>query len=82
MSAIGAAAFADQLLESLSASHDGPVALQLHTSSSPPRSVLAAEEGDLITVVQPDGERDTYRLTGRTPTADGFGVTFQTERVR
>jgi hypothetical protein len=75
-----AAAYADQLLESLFASHDGPVTLQLHTAPSSPRSVLAASEGDLITVVQPDGEHETYRLAKAAPTADGFGVTFQMER--
>jgi hypothetical protein len=81
MSAADASAYADRLLESLAASHDGPVTLQLHTSSSPPPSILGAEEGDLIEVIQPDGGRETYRLTRRTPTADGFGFTFETELV-
>lgn len=43
--------------------------------------IRAAKEGDVIEVVQPDGERETYRLTSATPTADGFGVTFEMEPV-
>lgn len=38
-------------------------------------------EGDLITVIQPDGQRDTYRLVRRTPTSGGFGYSFSMEPV-
>jgi len=54
---------------------------RLFTDDPPKPAILAAEEGDLIEVVQPDGERETYRLTGRKPAADGWVVTFETERV-
>lgn len=43
--------------------------------------LLAAKEGDLIEVIQPDGEHGTYRLASATPAADGFGVSFQMERA-
>ena len=79
MSAAGAAAFTDQLLESLVASQDGPVTLHVHAPSSSPRSILAASEGDRITVVQPDGEQETYRVASAAPTE--FGVSFQVERA-
>lgn len=81
MSTAGASAYADRLLESLTASLDGPVTLQLHTPSSSPRSILDGKEGDVFEVIRPDGECETYRITAKTPTADGFGVTFETERL-
>ena len=43
--------------------------------------LLAAKEGDLIEVAQPDGGRETYRLTSATLTEDGFGVSLQMERA-
>lgn len=79
MSASGT--YTDHLLESLLPSQDGPVTLRLHTDPPSPRSVLDASDGDLITVVQPDGTRETYRLTKATPSGDGFSVTFQVQRV-
>jgi hypothetical protein len=43
--------------------------------------LLAAKEGDLIEVIQPDGEHETYRLVSATPAEDGSVVTFQMEPV-
>lgn len=58
-----------------------PAPCRLVTSEPEPPAILAAKEGDLIEVIQPDGERETYRLASAEPTADGFGVTFQMEPV-
>jgi hypothetical protein len=44
-------------------------------------AILAAKEGDLIEVIQPDGERETYRLASAEPSEDGISVTFKMEPV-
>lgn len=58
-----------------------PAPCRLVTGEPERLAILDAKEGDVVEVVQPDGERETYRLTSATPTADGFGVTFQVEPV-
>jgi hypothetical protein len=54
---------------------------RLFTGEPPKPAILDASEGDLIEVIQPDGQHETYRLTGKKPTADGLGVTFDMERA-
>jgi len=71
------AASADWLLNSLRASYNGPARLQLHTGLSSPPKILDVSEGDLITVIQPDGSEEKYRLTRKTPTSDRFGWSFE-----
>ena len=56
-----------------------PAPVRLITCEPERLPILNAAEGDLIEVIQPDGEHETYRLTSATPTKDGFGVTFQME---
>jgi hypothetical protein len=55
--------------------------LRLAATEPEPPAILAAKEGDLIEVIQPDGERETYRLASAEPSEDGIMVTFHLEPV-
>jgi hypothetical protein len=76
----GSQAFADGVIRHLTESPPPGWALVTGYEPEPP-AILAAKEGDVIEVVQPDGERETYRVVSATPTASGSGVTFQMEPV-
>jgi hypothetical protein len=75
----GSQAFADNILRHLTESPPSGWTLVTAHEPAPHPAIFAAEEGDAITVVQPDGTSDHYRLTSAEPTADGFGVTFHME---
>lgn len=62
---------------------DNPTRLRLHTSGPKPFQITSeVAEVDLVDVIQPDGQRDTYRVAGRTPTAGGFGVSLSLEPAK
>jgi hypothetical protein len=73
------AGFAGQLVTALERAQFTPSSAPVRKLDHP--AILDAKEGDLIEVIQPDGERETYRLAKATPTADGSGVSFEMERA-